>query len=206
MTRPGVELGRVYGEMMNVIMKGDGDPTASRWPMGAGKEAMLVRYHTGHGKVARRDQVTFEFAAAYRHYHAALMNVVLTGKADRRQRDMFKACRAALAACKATLRPGKTVGEVFDAHARSFTRSGYGHAYLSACGYTMGATYPPTWMDWPMLYTGNPQVIAPNMVFFMHMILIDRKTGLAMSLGETAIVTRGGSEPVNHAPRELVVN
>ena len=59
--------------------------------MGSGKEALLVRYHTGHGTV-RTDQVTFEFAAAYRHYHAALMHVGLTGKVDQRHRDMFVAC------------------------------------------------------------------------------------------------------------------
>ncbi|MGH6952846.1 MAG: M24 family metallopeptidase [Alphaproteobacteria bacterium] len=206
MTKPGVPLGAVYGEMMNVIMRGDGDPTASRWPMGAGDEAMLVRYHTGHGRVGPRDQVTFEFAAAYRHYHAALMNAVVTGKASARHRAMFKACKEALAACRATLKPGRTVGDVFDAHARSFKRSGYGHASLAACGYTLGATYPPTWMDWPMMYTGNAQVIAPNMVFFMHMILVDRRTGLTMSLGETAIVTKGTCEPVNHAPKDLVAN
>ena len=57
--------------MMNTILCGDGDPTASRWPMGAGEEALLVRYHTGHGSVASQDQVQFEIAAAYRHYRGA---------------------------------------------------------------------------------------------------------------------------------------
>ena len=98
------------------------------------------------------------------------------------------------------------MGDLFDAYARSFTRSGYGKYYLNACGYTMGATYPPTWMDWPMLYTGNSQVLAPGMVFFMHMILVDSDRGLTMSLGETAIVTRKGCERVTHAPKGLVVN
>ena len=93
-----------------------------------------------------------------------------------------------------------------DAHARTLTRAGYEGHFLNACGYTMGATYPPTWMDWPMLYTGNPQVLAPGMVFFAHMILLNSDTGLGMSLGETAIVTTEGCEPVTHAPRRLVVN
>ena len=44
------------------------------------------------------------------------------------------------------------------------------------------------------------------MVFFLHMILLDDRTGLTMSLGETAIVTQGACEPVCHAPRKLVVN
>jgi Xaa-Pro dipeptidase len=202
---PGVAVGAVYGEMMAAIMRGDGDPTASRWPMGAGDEALLVRYHTGHSTVAPRDQVQFEIAAAYRHYHAALMYVILTGEPDPHHRHMFDACAEALDACEAALRPGNTVGDVFDAHARLLTKAGYAGHFLNACGYTMGATYPPTWMDWPMVYAGEPQVLASNMVFFLHMILLNRDTGLSVSLGETAIVTETGCEPISHVPRRLLV-
>jgi len=70
----------------------------------------------------------------------------------------------------------------------------------------MGAMYPPTWMDGPMIYTGNPQVIAAGMVFFIHMILLQSRTGLTMSLGETSVITPRGPEPITHAPRELVAN
>jgi Xaa-Pro dipeptidase len=205
LTVPGAALGAVYGEMINTIMRGGGDPSASRWPMGCGEEALLVRYHTGHGAVAARDQAQFEIAAAYRHYHAALMYVILTGEPDPRHRDMFTACTEALDACEAALRPGNTVGQVFAAHAEVLTKAGYAGHFLNACGYTMGATYPPTWMDWPMLYAGEPQVLAPNMVFFLHMILLNSDTGLGMSLGETAIVTASGCEPISHAPRQLLI-
>src|SRR5947209_1122577 len=153
LTVPGARVGEIYGEMQKVILAGDGDPSASRWPMGSGEEALLVRYHTGHGTVGRTDQVTFEFAAAYRHYHAALMHVALTGEVDGHHRDMFVACVEALDAARKALRPGRTVGEVFDAHARTLKKAGYEGHYLNACGYTMGATYQPTWMDWPMVYT-----------------------------------------------------
>src|SRR6516162_1185602 len=192
LTVPGAAVGAVYGEMMNAIM-------------GGGEEALLVRYHTGHGTVALRDQVQFEIAAAYRHYHAALMYVILTGEPDPRHRHMFEACADALDACETALRPGNTVGEVFAAHAEVLGKAGYSGHFLNACGYTMGATYPPTWMDWPMLYAGEPQVLAPNMVFFLHMILLNSDTGLGMSLGETAIVTETGCEPISHAPRQLQI-
>jgi len=205
LTAPGTSIGAVYGEMMNAIMRGDGDPSASRWPMGAGEEALLVRYHTGHGTVAPRDQVQFEIAAAYRHYHAAMMYMILTGEPDPRHRHMFDACAEAIEACEAALRPGNTVGQVFAAHAEVLTKAGYAGHFLNACGYTMGATYPPTWMDWPMVYAGEPQVLAPNMVFFLHMILLNSDTGLSMSLGETAIVTETGCEPISHAPRHLLL-
>jgi Xaa-Pro dipeptidase len=205
MTAPGASVGAIYGEMINTIMRGDGDPSASRWPMGAGEEALLVRYHTGHGTVAPCDQVQFEIAASYRHYHAALMYVILTGDPDGRHRRMFDACAEALDACEATLRSGNTVGQVFEAHAKTLTKAGYSKQILNACGYTMGATYPPTWMDWPMIYAGESQVLAPNMAFFLHMILLDSDTGLSMSLGETAIITDTGCEPISRAPRSLLV-
>ena len=206
LTVPGAAPGTIYGEMMKTILSGDGDPSASRWPMGSGREALLVRYHTGHGRIGRRDQVTFEFAAAYRHYHACLMNVVAIGRVDPRHRDMFHACREALTACEAALRPGRTVGDIFATHARVLARAGYKDHMLNACGYTLGATYPPTWMDEPMIYADHPQVLAPGMVFFIHMILLNSRTGLSMSLGETSIITARASEPVTHAPRGLVAN
>ena len=49
-------------------------------------------------------------------------------------------------------------------------------------------------MDWPMLYTGNPVVLSPGMVFFMHMFLMDSDNQLAMNLGETYLVTNSGNE------------
>jgi Xaa-Pro dipeptidase len=206
LTVPGAAPGAIYGEVTKTILSGDGDPSASRWPMGSGREALLVRYHTGHGPIGRRDQVTFEFAAAYRHYHACLMNVVVTGRVDPRHQGMFRACREALTACEAALRPGRTVGDIFATHARILARAGYKDHMLNACGYTLGATYPPTWMDEPMIYADHPQVLAPGMVFFIHMILLNSRTGLSMSLGETSIITVRAAEPVTHAPRELVAN
>lgn len=206
MTRPGESIGAIYGAMMDVVMRGDGDPSASRWPMGAGEEALMVRYHTGHGTVGVDDQVQFEFAAAYRHYHAALMNVILTGRADGAHRAMFDACAEALAACESVLRPGNTVGDIYSAHAETLARAGYEGHYLKACGYTMGATYPPTWMEFPMIYAGNSHVLEPNMVFFLHMQILDSDSGRSMSLGGQAVITEGDFERITHPPTELIVN
>lgn len=204
-TAPGADLGPIYGEMQSVILAGGGDPSASRWPMGAGTEAFLGRYHTGLGRIGESDQVTYEFAASYRHYHTGLMYVALTGRVDPRHREMFGVCREALRSCEDVLRPGNTVGDIFAAHVRVFTQAGHGDHILNACGYSMGAQYPPTWMDWPMIHEGNPQVLEPNMVFFVIMCVLDDAAGVTQALAETAIVTEGACELVTHAPRELIV-
>src|SRR5438874_83725 len=89
-----------------------------------------------------------------------------------------------LPARSSTRRPRRTVGEVFEAHRAAFVRHGSEHALLPACGYTMGATWPPTWMEQPQIFANSPAVLEPDMAFFTHMILIDHSTGLTMSLGE----------------------
>ncbi|MEM1383931.1 MAG: hypothetical protein AAGG06_09850, partial [Pseudomonadota bacterium] len=63
--------------------------------------------------------------------------------------------------------------------------------------------YPPTWMDWPMIWEGNPQVLSPGMVFFVHIILLDDRTGCSMALGETAIVNEGACERITHVAESL---
>ena len=60
---------------------------------------------------------------------------------------------------KTTLKPGNTVGEIYRTHVDGFVKAGYGHAALKACGYSLGISYPPTWMDWPMIWQDNPDII-----------------------------------------------
>ena len=57
-----------------------------------------------------------------------------------------------------------------------------------------------------MLYHGNQMVIQTNMVLFIHMILLDSQKGLAMSLGETVLITDKGCERMSKMDLDLIVN
>jgi Xaa-Pro aminopeptidase len=203
---PGADEGHVLAEVYRIIWEAGADIPANRMPMGHGEKAMNVRYVTGRGRVAENDQVTFEMGAAWRHYHVADMFTVLTGpQVDPRHMAMQAACVAALDAVQKKLRAGQTLGEVFEVHRAALAAHGYEHALLKACGYTMGATFPPTWMEQPMIYRDNPLVLEQNMVFFTHMILSERETGLTLSLGETSIITDDAPEVITHVPRDPIV-
>ena len=56
-----------------------------------------------------------------------------------------------------------------------------------------------------MLYTGNPVMLKSDMVFFMHMILMDSENQLAMNLGETYLVTNDGNERLGKKKMDLVI-
>ena len=196
----------ILAAMTSAVFQGGGDYTATRFIIGSGEAALNVRNFTGYRTLGDNDQLQLEFGGAFRHYHAALMRTILTGTPDPRHEAMHAACTAALQACKDACRPGATFGNIFDAHADALDRAGFGGHKLNACGYSLGALYPPTWMDWPMIFRDNPVVVHPNMVIFMHMILLDADATLAMSVGDTVITTDGGCETLTQLGQGLVVN
>jgi Xaa-Pro dipeptidase len=110
---------------------------------------------------------------------------------------MDAACREALAASEAEMRPGRSAGDVFAAHRRVMDAHGMKAHRLNACGYSLGAKFTPSWMDTPMFYADNPVVLAENQVYFAHMILMDSDSGHAFCLGRTSIVGRDGPEPLS---------
>ena len=206
LAKPGAFEGDILAAMQAAVFSGGGDDPANETIIGSGPGALMCRYYTGRRRLDARDQLTLEFAGVYRHYHAAMMRTIVIGEPDPRHMSMHAAASAALMACEEALRPGRPVGEVFDAHARVLDAAGMEEFRLNACGYSQGTTYAPNWMDWPMLYHGNPVVAEPGMVFFIHMILFDSGNDLAMTLARTSVVTDSGSEPLSNASLDLVVN
>ena len=76
---------------------------------------------------------------------------------------------------------------------------------MNATGYSLGTTFAPNWMDWPMFYHGNSVEAVPGMVFFIHIIIFDAENGLAMTHGRTSEVTETGARPLSKATLDFVV-
>jgi Xaa-Pro dipeptidase len=201
---PGADEGEILAAMQGAIFKGGGDYPGNEFIIGSGPGALLCRYYSGRRRLDPQDQITLEWAGAYRHYHVAMMRTIPVGTAPQRQIDMHSLARDALLAVEERLRPGSTFGEAFGAHAKTFDAAGMSENRLNACGYSLGTTFAPNWMDWPMLYRDNPVEIRPGMVIFCHMILFDSDRGLAMTLGRTSLVGKEGSEPLSKASLDLV--
>jgi Xaa-Pro dipeptidase len=202
---PGADEGHILAALQGAIFENGGDYPANEVIIGSGPEALLCRSKTGRRQLGAEDQITLELAGTYRHYHAALMRTVCVGRATQRHVELHAAAAAALSAVENAMRPGNTFGDVFAAHAREFEARGLAEHRLNACGYSLGARFTPSWMDPQMFYEANPLVIAPDMVLFAHMVLMDSVTETAMCLGRTYLTTQGAPEPLSRASTDLLV-
>ncbi|MBA5775756.1 aminopeptidase P family protein [Stappia sp. F7233] len=203
--KAGADEGRVLAAMQGAIFEGGGDYPGNEFIIGSGRDALLCRYKSGRRQFSAQDQVTLEFAGVYRHYHSALMRTVVIGEPTPQHVALHDAAHAALQAIEDTMVQGNTFGDLFDAHARAIDDRGFLAHRLNACGYSLGARFTPSWMDWPMAYHANPAEIVPNMVIFMHMILMDSESGTAMSLGHTYLTSEGAPERLSKLSLDLPV-
>ena len=197
--------GDILADMQGAVFRGGGDYAGNEIIIGSGAGALMVRYTAGRRTLDVQDQLTLEWCGVQRRYHAAMMRTILIGEPPPQQVAMHAACEAALTACEAAIEPGVTMGAVFDAHAEVLDEAGYAGVRLNACGYGMGAVYAPIWVDWPMLYHGNPLTFGPNQVYFLHMIVLDTEAHHAMTLGHSILVTETGVERLSRSSLELVV-
>ena len=203
--KQGGDEGAILAAMQGAVFAGGGDYPANEFIIGSGADALLCRYKAGRRKLTKNDQLTLEWAGVYHHYHAAMMRTVLVGKVSKRHQELFDAARDALLAVEKAMVPGKTFGDVFDAHSRVMEAHGLTRHRLNACGYSLGARFAPSWMDMPMFYSGNPEPIASDMTLFAHMILVDSESETAMTLGRTYLTTEGEPKPLSRHDLDLIV-
>jgi Xaa-Pro dipeptidase len=203
--KQGADEAQILAAMQGAVFAGGGDYPANGFIIGSGPDALLCRYKAGRRKLSKNDQLTLEWAGVFHHYHAPMMQTVLTGKVSRAHQELFEGARAALAAVEKVLRPGNTFGDVFDAHAKVMEAHGFTKHRLSACGYAVGARFAPSWMESQMFYAGNPEPIGPDMSLFAHMIIMDSEQGCAMTLGRTYLTTTGDPRMLSRHGLELIV-
>ena len=200
----GSEAG-ILAAMQGAVFLGGGDYPANEFIIGSGEDALLCRYKAGRRKLSKNDQLTLEWAGAFHHYHVAMMRTVLIGKVSRNHQQAYEAARDALAAVEKAMVVGNTFGDVFDAHSRVMEAHGQTRHRLNACGYSVGASFSPCWMDAPMFYAGNPEPIVPEMTLFAHMIIMNTESSTAMTLGQTYLTTEGAPKALSRHGLDLIV-
>ena len=194
----------VTGSVLNAMLSNGGDVPPAGPLVNCGRRALYGRSVTGSHAIKDEDQVTIEFASSYLRYTTCIMRTVVVGAVSSIQREMFNVVSDAIIEIKEAAATNKHIGNIDDAHRKVFDKAGHKVHRFSACGYSLGATFRPSWMDVPpMIYSGNPLLCQPGMVFFLHAMLANTDAGYAMSFGHTLLITDSGSEVLSSLPVEL---
>lgn len=203
---PGQLDSGIAAEGLSVMLRGGGDVPPGAPLINSGLRALYGRGVAGPRFLTDPDQVTIEFAATYLRYNVCIMRTAFIGAPGAKVTAMHAATCEAIAAMTEAARPGAPLGAIDDAHRRVFDAAGHASHRFAACGYSLGATYRPSWMDVPpMLYSGNDTPARPGMVLFLHAICPNSDAGIATSIGHTILITETGAEPLSRLPHDIIV-
>ncbi|WP_312402645.1 Xaa-Pro peptidase family protein [Rhizobium sp.] len=203
-TKPGIPDTVLSGAALTSMLSGGGDIPSGGPLINSGPRALYGRGIGGPRLIEDQDQILVELAGSHCRYHVVVEHTLVTGKPDPRQFDMLKVAKEALDGIKDAARAGVALGTLDDIHRRVLDDAGFAKARYAACGYALGCTFKPTWMDVPpMIYSGNPLIMTPGMVFFVHIMIPDATTGLVAGVGQTFAITDGAPEVFSDLPVEL---
>ncbi len=204
-TKAGASEGDILAAMHSAIFSKGGDYPGNEFIIGSGRDALLCRYKSGRRELDKNDQLTLEWSGTWAHYHAAMMRTLIIGKPTARHEELYEAARAAIENVREAMQVGNTFADMFEAHAETLDEAGLARHRMNACGYSLGATFTPCWMDKPMIFAGNQTLVEERMVIFTHMIIFDSDTETAMTLGQSYITGKRGPEDLSRHDLDLIV-
>ncbi|MDB6454213.1 M24 family metallopeptidase [Falsirhodobacter sp. 20TX0035] len=203
-TKPGVFDTALSGAAVTAMLAGGADMPSGGPLVNSGPRALFGRGIGGPRRIEAQDQVLVELAGSACRYHVVIEHTMAVGTPDPRQVSQMGVAIEALERIKEAAVPGERLGKLDDIHRRVLDDAGFAHARYAACGYSLGCTFKPTWMDAPpMIYSGNPLVLEPGMVFFVHIMIPDATTGLVAGVGQTFAIGERGVETFSALPLKL---
>ena len=203
--RPGVLDSVVTAAAMSAMLAAGADMPPAGPLVNSGRRALYGRGVGGPRLLEAQDQLIVEYAGTHCRYNVCIERTLILGPPRDGHLRLYEVCREALDAMLSAARPGAPIGAIDQAHRSVLDAAGYGKHRYGACGYSLGATYRPSWMDVPPMITAdNPLPLAAGMILFPHVMVGDVESGLAMGLGQTILITETGSEALNKVPLDLV--
>lgn len=202
--RPGAYDTALSGAAVTAMLDAGADMPSGGPLVNVGPRALFGRGIGGARRIAPDDQVLIELAGSACRYHVVIEHTVAVGRIDPRQQAQMGVAIEALERVKDAARPGERLGRLNEIHCEVLDSAGFAHARYAACGYALGCTFKPTWMDVPpMIHSDNPLILQPGMVFFVHIMIPDTTTGLVAGVGQTFAITEGAVETFSALPLQL---
>ena len=199
--RPGRTENHVAAAMLAAMVEAGSETPAKNPLLGAGPRSALGHVSWEGRPIAAGDVVFLEPGACVRRYHAAIMRCAIVGPPPAEQERWARACRHAVNAAIAAMRPGVTAASVDRACREAILASGLDGLFHHRTGYSIGLGFS-NWIEDLSLREGEDTPLEAGMVFHVVPFLSDGRQGVAVS--EMVLVTEDGAERLTTLPQELL--
>lgn len=208
--RAGTTDSQVAGAIYETIISGGSDYMTMDPVVVTGRRSGIM-HASHHGVVINRnDSIAIELGAVVRRYSAPLQRTITVGKVSRDLRRLEEASTTAIENMLSIIRPGASARDVARAAQDGVDIAGSDVYYHKGCAYSVGAAFPPNWVEGSYYIGGNNPLalddvgpLRAGMVLNLPMSL--RYVGVTgIMQNETVVVTDDGCVPLSTMPRRLL--
>jgi len=182
------------------LLREHGHATVDFTIVGSGPNAASPHHDVSERVIERGDAVVLDFGGTSRGYWSDITRTVFVGEVSEEQRTVHGVVRAAQQAAFEAVRPGVAAEDVDRAARAVIAEAGHGEAFIHRTGHGIGIELHEP----PYIVEGNATPLEPGMTFSDEPgIYLPGRFGVRIE--DQVVVTPGGAERFNEAPRDLVV-
>ena len=197
--RPGVTETLVAGEIEFSARKLGADQMSFPTIIAGGKRSALPHGRASRAVLPQRGFVVCDFGVILAGYCSDMTRTLHLGRLDRPAKDGYEAVLEAQLAALATVRPGRTGGEVDSAARRSLKKRRLDKFFSHSTGHGVGLEIHEP----PRVGVGASDVLQAGMVITIEPgIYLPGKWGVRIE--DTVVVTETGCEILTNSRKELI--
>lgn len=197
--RPGVTELEVAAKLEYYMKEEGAAKTSFDTIVASGLHSAMPHAIPSEKKIEKGDFVTMDFGCVYEGYCSDMTRTVVVGKADERQREIYRTVLRAQLAALAAIRPGMTGSQV-DAVARNIiAEAGYGEYFGHGLGHSVGLLIH----EEPRLSPKCHEVLRENMIETVEPGVYIPGFG-GVRIEDLVCVTADGCRNYTHSPKELI--
>jgi Xaa-Pro dipeptidase len=204
--RPGMTDLELQAAAYGALARGGSEYQAVQPLVATGVRATMAHVTAEGRKIEQGDVVYLEMSASVKRYHAALLRCAWVGQPPAEALKLTDACRRALEAGIAAMKPGVPCEEVDRACRKVVDDAGYGASFRHKAGYSIGSALPPDWSEARaiMLRGGEKRELQPGMIFHILPACFEYRKHCG-GVSATVLITESGHEVLTDLETKLFV-
>ncbi len=197
--KPGVSEKELSAEITYNHLKNGADKDSFESIVASGPRSAMPHGLASQRKIQSGDFITFDIGCFYKRYASDMTRTVVLGKADSRQREIYRIVQEAQQTAIDALKPGVRGSEIDKIARRIITDAGYGDKFIHGLGHGLGHLVH----ERPVLNTKAIDILKPgNVVTVEPGIYIEGFGGVRIE--DDVVITDDGHEVLNRSPKELM--
>lgn len=197
--KPGVSERELSTEITYNHMKHGADKDAFESIVASGPRSAMPHGIASDRKIQSGDFITFDIGCFYRGYASDMTRTVVLGKADQKQREIYKVVQEAQQAAIDVLKPGIRCSDVDKIARKIIGDAGYGDKFIHGLGHGLGHLVH----ERPVLNMRSTDILKPGHVLTVEPGIYLEDFG-GVRIEDDVVITENGHEVLNKSPKELL--